>query len=156
MNAARRALTFTSLDQVMPDVDRLLEGHTTVGRWSLGQICNHLTGSITSTVEGFPAKAPWLVRKTVGPLILRRILTTGRFPEGIKLPKEHLPRPGVDARAEAEALRAALRLLASHPGPLTEHPLAGPIPRADWDRFTCIHCAHHLSFARPSGPPSAS
>ena len=43
MNASRRALTFESLDRVMPDVDRLLEGHTTVGTWTLGQICNHLT-----------------------------------------------------------------------------------------------------------------
>jgi hypothetical protein len=152
MKTARRTLTFSSLDRVMPDVDRLLEGHTTVGNWSLGQICNHLTRGFTCTVEGFPERAPWLVRKTVGPLILNRILTTGRFPRGIKLPREYVPKPGVDARAEAEALRAALRLLASHPGPLAEHPLAGSIPRASWDRFHCIHCAHHLSFALPTGP----
>jgi hypothetical protein len=85
-------------------------------------------------------------------LILRRILTTGRFPEGIKLPKKYLPKPGLDARAEAEALGAALRLLASHPGPLAEHPFAGPIRREDWDRFNCIHCAHHLRYALPTGP----
>src|SRR4051794_21925733 len=150
MNPSRRALRFASLDQVMPDVDRLLEGHTTVGRWSLGQICSHLSKTICYTVEGFPTKAPWLVRKTVGPLIVRRILATGRFPEGIKLPKRSLPSPDADARAEAEALRAALRVLAYHSGPLADHPIAGPISRADWDRFNCIHCAHHLSFVLPA------
>ena len=42
MNTKRRALSFATLDGVMPDVDHLLTGHTTVGQWSLGQICNHL------------------------------------------------------------------------------------------------------------------
>jgi hypothetical protein len=40
--AERRELTFASLDDVMPDVERLLAGHVTVGRWTLGQILNHL------------------------------------------------------------------------------------------------------------------
>jgi hypothetical protein len=150
MNAARREVSFASLDQVMPDVDRLLVGHVTVGNWSLGQICNHLARGIRSTVEGSPERAPWLVRKTIGPLILKRILKTGRWPSGIKLPKKSEPKPGDDARAEAEALRVALQVLASHPGPLAAHPFAGPISRDDWERFHCIHCAHHLSFARPT------
>src|SRR4051794_9239479 len=107
MEAARRTLTFTSLDDVMPDVDRLLEGHTMVGRWSLAQICNHLTRSLRCTAEGFPERAPWLVRKTIGQLILGRILATGRFPAGIRLPKRYQPQTGGDARVEAEALRSA-------------------------------------------------
>jgi Protein of unknown function (DUF1569) len=152
MNAARRTLSFDSLDQIMPDVDRLLLGHKTVGNWSLGQICNHLTGGIIGTVNGFPSRAPWLIRKTVGPLIRRRILNAGRFPEGIKLPERFAPKTGADARAEAEALRAAIRLLTAHSGPFAEHPLGGHIPRDEWERFHCIHCAHHLSFAWPTGP----
>lgn len=150
MNADRRTLAFASLDRVMPDVDRLLEGHTTVGNWSLGQICNHLTSAIMMTVEGTTARAPWLIRKTVGPFLLRRILRTGRFPAGIQLPERYLPKPGLDARAEAEALRAAIRVLASHSGPCAEHPLGARLSREDWDRFQCIHCAHHLSFAIPA------
>ena len=42
----------------MPEVDRLLQGHRTVGNWSLGQICNHLAGSFIYSVEGFPAQGP--------------------------------------------------------------------------------------------------
>src|SRR5262249_17847808 len=114
MKAARRSLTFASLDEVMPDVDRLLEGHTTVGNWSLGQICSHLARAMNGTVDGFPEKAPWLVRKTAGPLLVRWILWRGRFPAGVKLPEEYRPVPGSDARAEADALRAALRRWAAH------------------------------------------
>lgn len=148
-NVSRRPLAFASLDRVMPDIDRLLGGHTTVGHWSLGQICNHLTQSLTWTVDGFPSLTPWVVRKTIGPLFLRRILKTGRFPGGIKLPKAYLPKPGLDARAEAEALRAALWHFASHTGPLSDHPMAGQIARAEWERFHCIHYAHHLGFVLP-------
>jgi hypothetical protein len=150
MNHARRPLKFETLGEVMPDVDRLLEGHTTVGNWTLGQICNHLSESVMYTIDGFPDKAPWVIRRTIGPILTRRMLRTNRMPEGVRTPKRYQPRPGVDARAEAEALRASLRLLASNPGPFAEHPFAGPLSRADWDRFHCVHFAHHLSFAVPS------
>ena len=37
MTEGRRELSFNSLDEVMPDVERLLEGHSTVGHWSLAR-----------------------------------------------------------------------------------------------------------------------
>jgi hypothetical protein len=150
MTPARRALTFASLDEVMPYVDRLLEGYTTVGNWSLAQICEHLARSINCTIDGFPVRAPWIVRKTLGRLLLWRILRTGRFAEGMKAPAEYQPAGGGDERAAAEGLRAALRRFATHAGPLVEHPMGGWVSREVWVRFHCIHCAHHLSFAVPA------
>src|SRR3954469_19068001 len=116
--AARRPLSFNSLDQVMPDVDRLLPGYTKVGNWSLGQICNHLCIMIVGSVEGIPDKVPWIVRKTIAPVFWRRMVKTGQMPEGIKIPEKYRPKPDLDDRAEVEALRAALRLFAAHPGPM--------------------------------------
>jgi hypothetical protein len=155
MRAARRPLTFASLDEVMPDVDRLLRGHTTVGNWSLGQICSHLAQALHFTLDGFPAEArlPWIIQKTVGRFVLWLILRRGRFVEGMRMPRKYEPVPGADARAEAESLRAALRRFAAHTGPLAEHPLKGAaVSRAVWERFHCIHSAHHLRFAIPAGP----
>ncbi|WP_435009693.1 DUF1569 domain-containing protein [Tundrisphaera lichenicola] len=149
MIEGRRTLTFSRLDEVMPEVDRLLKGHRTLGQWSLGQICNHLAGVIVMGVDGPPVKLPWILRKTVGPLIVGWILKKGRFPNGVKIPRKYEPKPGLDARAEAEALRAAIRLYSMHTGPMADHPLAGQIPRATWDRLECIHCAHHLGFVVP-------
>jgi hypothetical protein len=148
--AERRTLTFTRLDEVMPDVDRLLEGHRTAGQWSLGQICNHLSGAIQGSVEGFPLRAPWVVRKLIAPIIKRQIFRTGRMTEGVKLPKKFLPKPDLDSRAEAEALRAALRLYAAHSGPMAAHPFFERLSRDEWTRLHCIHCAHHLSFVHPT------
>jgi hypothetical protein len=147
--AGRRALTFARLDEIMPDVDRLLQGYTTVGRWSLGQICNHLARAVNGSLDGFPTKAPWLVRKTIGPIVLRRLLKSGTMPEGVKVPESVLPQPGLDDRAEAEALRAALKRFAGHTVAVVDHPFFGPLGRDRWDHVHRIHCAHHLSFARP-------
>jgi hypothetical protein len=147
--AERRPLAFSSLTEVMPEVDRLLQGHRTGGNWSLGQICNHLTDSLVYSVEGFGAKVPWLIRKTLGPIFKRQLFKSGKMGEGIKLPDKFLPRPGLDARAEAEALRAALQRYSTHAGALADHPMFGPLSRDEWTRLHCIHCAHHLSFVHP-------
>ena len=42
MTPERRTLRFDRFDDIMPDVERLLAGHATVGAWSLAQICRHL------------------------------------------------------------------------------------------------------------------
>src|SRR5262245_65318568 len=125
MRDARRPLAFASLDEVMPDVERLLSGHTTVGNWSLGQICSHLAQAFRFTIDGFPPEAfpPWIIRKTLGRLLLWHILRTGRFTERLRMPKKYEPAPGTDARVEAESLRTALQRFAAHAGPFAEHPM---------------------------------
>jgi hypothetical protein len=147
--AERRPLAFSSLSEVMPEVDRLLQGHRTGGNWSLGQICNHLSHSLIYSVEGFGVMAPWLIRKMLGPIFKRQLFKTGKMGEGIKLPEKFLPKPGLDARAEAEALRAALQSYSAHAGSMAVHPMFGPLSRDEWTRLHCIHCAHHLSFVHP-------
>jgi len=147
--AGRRELAFASLEEVMPDVERLLAGHRTVGHWTLGQICNHLGLTVRLSMEGFPRKAPWLVRRALGGLIRRLMLGRGWIPQGVKVPEVYLPKPGLDAAREADALRLTLERFASYAGPLDEHPLAGRLGREQWVRFHCVHAAHHLSFAVP-------
>jgi hypothetical protein len=146
----RRTLTFARLDEIMPEVDRLLAGHTTVGNWSLGQISNHLSISIRTSVEGSLSRAPWIIRATIGPLIKRRILATGKIKEGIKTLEAFIPKPGLDARAEAEALRATIAYYLAHPDPRAIHPFFGAMRPEEWDRMHCIHAAHHLRFAIPA------
>jgi len=134
----------------MPDVDILLEGYRTVGHWTLGQICNHLSTLIQESVAGSQVRAPWLVRKTLGPLILRQILKTERIRPGLKLPRYLLPKSDLDDRAEAEALRATLYFFASHMESFAEHPFFGTLTRDQWTQLHRIHCAHHLSFVWPN------
>lgn len=150
MTPNRRSLTFRDFDAVTSDVDRLLEtGYDALGHWSLGQICNHLTWTVTSSVEGFPSQFPWLVRQTIGQVVRSRVLGTGRMPERVFLPARLHPLPNREDRAEAEALRAALRLYQASNAPRALHPIMGRISPQEWDRLHLIHSAHHLSFLVP-------
>ena len=45
----RRMLNFASMEEIMPDVVRLLEGYSTIGQWTLAQILHHLATSIRLT-----------------------------------------------------------------------------------------------------------
>jgi hypothetical protein len=146
----RRTLEFARLDEVMPEVDRLLAGHTTVGNWSLGQVCNHLAGGIQKSVDGYEVQAPWLVRTTIGRVVKKKILGERRIQPGIKTAESLVPKPGLDDRAEAEALRASIAYYLTHPEPRALHPFFGRMTGDEWDRLHRIHCAHHLSFALPA------
>lgn len=145
----RRDLRFEHVSEIMPEVDRLLAGHQALGSWTLGQACNHLASSFRYTVEGFPSRAPWIVRRTIGPLILRRISRTGRMPAGVRSPAALQPRPGLDDRAEAEALRASIRFFEEFVGAIPEHPFFGPATKDQLSRLHCVHAAHHLAFLQP-------
>jgi hypothetical protein len=154
--ASRRELQFAKLDDVMPEVDRLSLGYAAVGKWSLGQICNHLAKAVRASTRGasIAPMAPWLVRKTLGAVVLNRILRAGRMREGIEVPEAVLPKPGLDDRKEIEAFREALAEFAAHSGPLADHPFFGRMTREQWIRLHCVHSAHHLSFALPAAKPA--
>jgi hypothetical protein len=152
MTTGRRALRFSSLRDVPRDVEQLLSGHRTVGRWSLAQICNHLSGAINHTIDGFPGRAaPWFIRQSAGKIILWLMLGTGRIAEGVKIPTEYLPRDDLDARREAENLVKAIERFLAAQTPFKSHPLVGQLSHARWQRYHCVHCAHHLSFAVSCG-----
>lgn len=146
----RRTIEFARLDDVMPEVDRLLAGHAMAGNWTLGQVCNHLADTYRMSVEGFGVQAPWLVRATLGRVIKKKVLGDGRMKAGIKVPEKFLPKSGLDDRAEAEALRATIAHYLAHPEPRAPHPFFGRMTGDEWDRLHLIHSAHHLSFAVPA------
>jgi Protein of unknown function (DUF1569) len=153
----RRAFSLTELDQMMPEMDRLLvAGYEPAGNWSLGQTCKHLTETMAGSMEGFPA-VPFpnravlaVLRPLLGRTLKAQLLKSGTMRAGMPLPKKFVPIPGLDDRAEAEALRAMARIYAGYSGPMAPHPMFGAMTRADWDRVHVIHTGHHLSFLVPS------
>lgn len=149
MTPGRRTLRFEGLDEVMPDVERLLAGHTTVGAWSLAQICRHLATVLRRVVD-LPASTPQDPSAWVPEEQKRRVFESGMLPEGLPGPAEIMPGETRGDREEAEGLRAAIAHFQSSPGPVIPHRFFGPLTRAEWDRLQCIHCAHHLSFAVPA------
>jgi hypothetical protein len=149
MTSGRRTLRYSSLDEVMPDVEQLLEnGHSTVGTWTLPQICRHL-GTVMRRVVDLPASTPADPSQWVGEDQKREVLDSGLIPEGLPAPPEVLPVGNFDAREEAEGLRQAIAYYKASPGPVIPHRIFGPLTKEEWDRLQLIHVAHHLSFAIP-------
>ncbi len=149
MTAGRRALRFHNFDEVMPDVERLLDGHTTVGTWSLAQICCHLA-TVARRVVDLPASTPSDPSQWVGEEQKRQVLESGLLPEGLPGPPEIMPPLNLDEIEEAEVLRQALDHFLGSPGPVIPHRIFGPLTREEWHQLQLIHLAHHLSFATPN------
>lgn len=146
----RRPLDFDRIDAIPADVDRLLEGHTTAGRWTLGEICDHLARAVRVTLRGKVTGAPSTPEQDEA---RRRFFAARALPEGMSLPIAILePEPGIDPREAAESLRGALTRLAEHGDPWPNHPALGALTGDEWRQFHCIHCAHHLGFVHPSTP----
>jgi hypothetical protein len=145
-----RTLHFDQPGAIMAEVDRLLAGYTRVGNWSLGQMCNHLAWAMRGSIEGRGSfGAPWIVRRTIGPIAFH-LIRSGRWrPKRVNLPEALAPKSGLDDRAEAEALRATIQYYLAHSEPLGEHPLFGRLTREQWDAFHCFHAARHLGHAIP-------
>ncbi len=150
MTPGRRTLRYEHLDEVMPDVERLLNGHKTVGTWSLAQICRHLA-TVMRRVVDLPASTPSDPSRWVSEEQKRQVLESGRLPEGLPGPSEIMPPASLDQHEEAEGLRQAILHYRASPGPVIPHRLFGPLTKLEWDRLQLIHLAHHLSFAVPKG-----
>ncbi len=149
MTPGRRVLRYESFDEVMPDVERLLDGHRTVGNWTLAQICQHLAAVLRRHVD-LPASTTFDPADRVPEEQKRRMLESGALPEGIGAPPGVLPEAPLDEREEAEGLREAIAYYRASPGPAIPHRVLGPLTREEWDWFELAHLAHHLSFAVPT------
>jgi hypothetical protein len=152
MRPGRRTLQFQGLDDIMPDVERLLDGHTTVGNWSLAQICRHLA-TVMRRVVDLPASTPHDASRWVGEERKREFFASGVVPEGIPTSPRLVPGEALGDHEETEGLRQAIAHYQASPGPVVPHVLFGFLTREEWDRFHCIHAAHHLSFAVPKASP---
>jgi hypothetical protein len=146
----RRTLDLHSLAAVREEVANLHRaGYEKTGQWDLAMICDHVGEGMKAAMGEFPRKAPWIIRKLFGPMILKRILADRRMKTGIKVPKWWLPQ---STRDESTAVRDFMALLSRFdeagdcPG---EHPFFGRLPKSQWTELVCIHAGHHLSFLRP-------
>jgi hypothetical protein len=148
MTPGRRSISYQRFDEIMPDVERLLHGHTTVGKWSMAQICRHVA-TVMRRVVDLPASTPADPSLRVSDQQKRQVLESGELPEGLPGPPELMPADNLDEQEEVEGLRQAIAHYQASPGPVMTHRLFGPLTKDEWDRLQLIHVAHHLSFIVP-------
>ena len=144
----RRALNFNSEDDVIADVQRLRRGHTQAGAWSLAQMCYHLEKSLRYRMQPgpFPPTTPEQAGRRE---MFQNIMASGRLPDGIAAPEQMMP-PETCGDDAIDAFLATMREFKAFPGPIAPHRLFGQLSDADARRLNLIHCAHHLSYLRPT------
>lgn len=153
MTIERRKLDFAQLEDAVSDAEQLLQsGYIATGNWDLTQCCHHLTLYISYPIDGFPPAAlpmrlvASVMRYTIAPGMLRKVLATRRWPEGIPTDRQSIPlNRGTDAVA-VERFRSAVKRLTQHAGPWKASPLFGTLDTRSLLDLHCIHAAHHLGF----------
>ncbi|MFO0948226.1 MAG: DUF1569 domain-containing protein [Planctomycetota bacterium] len=148
---ARRRLELRNMEAIVKDAENLeAGGYQPVGNWDLGQICDHLATSVHGSTRGFPLKAPWIVRRFLGPYFFRKMRRLRRMKANVPLPEKFKPKPGTDATKSIARLRDAIDEFGKHAGPWPDHPILGRMGRDEWLDFHLIHASHHLSFLIPT------
>lgn len=155
----RRPLDFRDFDAVLADLDRLTSrGHDRLGHWDLARTCGHLADWMTYPLDGYP-KPPLpvrailaVLRATVMPGKLRKVLETRTMPRGAPTIPETIPPPGTDEAGAVARLRDTIARFRDHKGPYQPSPMFGDMSREDCRQLQLIHCAHHLSLLKPRDP----
>lgn len=150
-------LDFRSLDDAVAHARLCLSaGYDRTGNWDLAQTCRHLTDWVRAPIEGSPPM-PWLmrplmavIRLTMGPKILKDLLTKRRFPAGLGTITSTVHPPEAEATAAVAAFAEAVALFNTHTGPLKQpSPLFNKLEREQALELQIVHCMHHFGRLKP-------
>ncbi|HEV8001590.1 MAG TPA: DUF1569 domain-containing protein [Planctomycetaceae bacterium] len=144
----RRQVRYASLDEVVADAERAVSANSgTTGKWSLGQIIEHLAVANDKLIDGFGFRAAWPLR-TAGRLFFKkRVLAKGLTPGFNLSPKAAAVLvPGeTDAAAALVHLRKSTERL-KFEQKRSAHPFLGPLTVDECNQLCLRHAELHMSF----------
>lgn len=156
-SALRRQLRYRSLDELRADLDRIEHGYRagslrTTGNWTPGQVQQHCAIFMRCALDGFPHRAPWLMRFMATALYKKKALSDAPIPSGFKIPqKADFLRPDDDITFDlgAAELREVIARVQSGDRFVHPSPLFGRLSHEQWTHMQLSHCGLHLSFLWP-------
>ncbi len=113
----------------------------------VGAALAHCAQSIEYSLTGFPQPRGWVVRKLIGPLVLRKFLRQGHMRHDVLAGIPGAPNvPMTTTSADGLArLRQAMTAFEAHTGPLAPHFAYGEVSKADYEAVHAMHVADHLT-----------
>jgi hypothetical protein len=114
--------------------------------WTVGQVLAHCAQSIDYSRTGFPTARGWLVRKLIGPMVMRKFLRQGFMKHDLDAPIPGAPPlPELSAEEGVAKMRKAIADFQAHPGDFAPHFAYGPVSRDQYERLHAMHLADHLA-----------
>ena len=150
----RRTLHFTSIEQVIAEVQKLADADSKgtlrcTGNWTFGQNLDHLATWVDYAYDGAPIKIPFFIRWAMKPM-KNRMLNQPMKP-GARIPWVPGGTLAIDVVSTPDGLahfqKAFARL--TQEVPTQPNPLLGPLTHAEWTSLHLRHAELHLSFLRP-------
>ena len=153
-NPERRELSFSNLDEVVAEAERLASGNVrTTGNHSFAKILEHLARTHDMTTGRMEAPRPPFYMRLLMPLMKSMIINDKPVKSGFKLPSKAEVVFWPDQEFKVQDALAHLKESVEHykkQGPLPKHPMFGKLTRQQNDSMNCRHAALHLSFVHPA------
>jgi hypothetical protein len=152
LQAQRRTLHYATLDELLRDAEQLASnGHRTTGKWTYGQILEHLAMGSDCFFDGFGFMAPWWARWFIAPLVRGQFLNK-TMRAGFQLPKQAerlLPQGDVAVEPALDHLRRSLARFQAET-PAAPHPFLGRLRSKDeYIALQLRHSELHMSYVHP-------
>lgn len=150
---SRRELHFENFEDVLGEARSLSRvGYHRVSKWSLGQICDHLSRFMDASLDGFPP-APFyasLLRPFARMMYLGKILRNEQMPAKMPTLNEFTPGEWAEDQNAIPQLEAAIARITDPGAKFNPSPLFGNLTADEWRKVHLWHCQHHLEFLVPA------
>ena len=112
----------------------------------LGTVLAHCAQSIEYSLTGFPTQRGLLVRRVIGPWLLRKYLRQGFMTHDVNAPIPGAPEVPAELSFSdgSERLKTAIAQFRGHSGILAPHFAFGKVSREDYEKLHAMHLADHL------------
>ncbi|QGJ70771.1 Hypothetical protein PBC10988_24690 [Planctomycetales bacterium 10988] len=155
----RRTLDFGTGQEVIEDIQHLQTvGYQKLGNWNLSENCDHLHRVMQSGLNGFQNfRVTPLLRWTIGPYYLRKLMKTRQMPTGYSTIKSLVPEghEGDDSEKIADCIKS-VRQIEAMEGPPFVHPIFGKMTVEEFKQLQWIHAGLHLSHLIPKSEAETS
>ncbi|MCB1176729.1 MAG: DUF1569 domain-containing protein [Leptospiraceae bacterium] len=138
-----------SLEESLTELEKLenAKSITTTGNWDINQIFEHMAQSIEYSLSGYPDNKPYIIRKTIGRIVLSKFLGQGYMSHDLNSPIPGAPtlNKNPDFKPGISRLKNAIYSFINYTGEPKIHFVYDSVSKKEYDKIHAMHIANHLS-----------